>query len=68
MINILKNKQIISITLNFIDFGKYYEYPKELPLPKINEFVLFNGYFGNVTNIKHLTEKNISNIEIICKR
>jgi hypothetical protein len=61
-------KNITFITIDFADIPGLFDYPKYLPLPRIGEIVHLNGKFGQVLQIKHITEGNVTEIKIICSR
>lgn len=59
----MKTKEIF-IT---IDFGgeKLYDYPKNIPIPRKGERVIFNDLSGDVINVKHIISGIVSEIKII---
>ena len=56
------------ITIEFADIPGAFDYPKHLPLPKKEDIVHFNGKFGKVEVVKHMTEGSVTDIRIICCR
>ena len=65
--NILK-KAVTTFTTVVID-GKSYDYPKNLPIPRIGETVsVYGSKFGIVTGILHqIEDKNLRMITISTK-
>lgn len=63
----LKRKTVF-ITIEFADVPGVFDYPKHLPLPRIDEIVHFNSKFGKVLEVKHMTEGVVTDIRIICSR
>lgn len=59
----------IFITVQFIIDGtgttKLIDYPQNIPLPRKDEFIIFNGFSGRVREIRHITEGLVSEIKII---
>lgn len=58
----------IFITIEFDNKPGLFDYPKYLPIPKIGEEVHFNNKFGNVLEIKHMTNGNVTEIKIRCRK
>lgn len=57
MMRLFKKKIITFITVEIN--GKAYDYPKDLPLPRIGELVLIdNSHFGKVNRISHQIDGN----------
>lgn len=61
------NKKIF-ITIEFADIPGIFDYPKYLPIPNKEDEVYFNGKFGKVEIIKHMTEGTVTDIRIKCSR
>lgn len=54
------------ITIEFDNKPGLFDYPKTLPLPKIGEEVHFDYKYGNVLEVKHMTNGNVTEIKIRC--
>lgn len=63
----LKLKRVF-ITIEFADIAGIFDYPKHLPIPSKDDVVHFNGKFGKVEVVKHMTEGNVTDICIKCCR
>lgn len=59
----------IFITVEFIidrtGATKLIDYPENLPIPRKDEFIIFNDFSGRVREIRHITEGFVSEIKII---
>ena len=62
------NRKKVFITIEFADIPGVFDYPKHLPIPQKDEVIHFNGMFGNVDVVKHMTEGTVTDIRIICCR
>lgn len=62
------NRKRVFITIHFADVPGLFDYPKHLPLPRKEDTIHFDGKFGKVSEIKHMTEGTVSEIQIICQR
>ena len=60
------NSKTVFITIQFQDCDKLFDYPKYLPMPRKGEIVIFNSNYGKVSEVKHMTEGNVSEIKIVC--
>ena len=63
----MAKKKIVFITIEFAGIKDLFDYPKHLPLPRLNEVIHFNGKYGTVVEIKHMTEVNVTDIRITCR-
>lgn len=61
-------RKILFITIEFADIPGLFDYPKYLPLPKLGERIIFNGKFGRVSEISHITEDSVTEIKITCSK
>lgn len=59
----LFSKKLEFRTIDFVDHGKAFDYPKHLPIPRIGELVQIDGIFGRVVDVKH----SLVEIRITCK-
>lgn len=62
------NSKKVFITIEFADIPGIFDYPKNLPIPQKDEVVHFNGKFGKVEVVKHMTEGTVTDIRIKCCR
>ena len=60
------NRKKIFITITFANVIGCFDYPKHLPLPRINDDVHFNGKFRKVSEVKHMTYDTMTTISIYC--
>lgn len=61
-------RKTVFITIEFADVPGLFDYPKHLPLPRIGERVIFNGKFGRVSEVSHVTEDTVAEVKITCSR
>jgi len=54
-------------TIEFLKTGKAFDYPKRLPIPRIGEWVQFDGNFGWVVSVKHMISGSVSEVRICCR-
>lgn len=62
------NLKKVFITIEFADIAGVFDYPKHLPIPRKDDVVHFNGKFGKVEVVKHMTEGSVTEIRIECCR
>lgn len=62
------NRKIQFITISFADIPGLFDFPKYLPLPRIDDIIHFEGKFGIVETVTFMIEGNVSEIKIQCKR
>lgn len=62
------NFKKVFITIEFADIPGLFDYPKHLPIPQKDDVVHFDGKFGKVEVIKHMTEGTVTDIRIKCCR
>lgn len=60
----MANRQVF-VTIKFEGSPVLFDYPKELPIPRLKETVIFNAFSGIVSDVKHMTSGNVSEIQII---
>jgi len=60
------NRKKVFITIEFADVPGVFDYPKHLPIPQKDEVIHFNGMFGKVEVVKHMTEGDVTDIRIKC--
>jgi len=68
LINLFKRKPIVFITIEFDYIPGIMDYPKHLPLPTIGSEVIFDGNWGKVNKIKHITHGSITTVRINCAK
>jgi hypothetical protein len=56
----------IFIVIEFEGVGQAFDYPQNVPIPRIGEVVFYNDYTGIVKNIHHSTRDNLTEIRIYC--
>lgn len=61
-----KSKTVVFITIDFAGIAETFDYPKHLPIPGIGDEVIFNGKFGKVELVRHMTEGTVTHISIKC--
>lgn len=59
-------KRKVFIVIEFDNIHGLFDYPKDLPIPHLKEEVHFNGRFGRVKEVKHMTNDSVSEIKIRC--
>jgi hypothetical protein len=62
------NSKKVFITIEFADIQGLCDYPKHLPIPQKEDVVHFDGKFGKVEVVKHMTEGTVTDIRIKCCR
>jgi hypothetical protein len=62
------NFKKVFITILFSDVPGIFDYPKHLPIPKKDDVIHFNGKYGKVEFIRHMTNGNVTDIRIVCGR
>ena len=60
------NSKTVFITIEFWNVNGLFDYPKHLPIPQRNDIVHFNGKYGRVEVVKHMTEGSVTEIKISC--
>jgi hypothetical protein len=63
-LNVNKPDNIIYTTIEEKNKSKLFDYPKYLPIPRLNEFVIFNDISGYVISIRHITDNTVTEIKI----
>lgn len=68
----LKKKERIKFTtVMFVNllgenqFARLFDYPEDIPTPRIGERIQFNSKYGKVIDVVHSTSGNISEIKIV---
>lgn len=64
--NKMFNLNKVFITIEFANVPGVFDYPKYLPIPSKDDIVHFNGKFGKVEVVKHMTEGTVTDIRIKC--
>jgi hypothetical protein len=62
------NLKKVFITIEFADIAGVFDYPKYLPIPRKDDVIHFNGKFGKVEVVKHMTEGSVTEVRIECCR
>lgn len=62
-----KQRRLIFIVIRFDTHSGSFDYPKDLPIPRIGESVGFNDMFGIVEKVHHSTYDTVSQITIEVK-
>lgn len=60
------NRRKIFIVITFDNIPGLFDYPKELPIPKIGEAIRFNEKYGKVKDVRYATSDNVTEIKIVC--
>jgi hypothetical protein len=60
------NSKTVFITIEFSNVNGLFDYHKHLPIPQKNDIVHFNGKYGKVEEVKHMTEGSVTEIKISC--
>ncbi len=59
-------KRKVFVTIEFAHIQGAFDYPKNLPIPGLNEEVHFNNKFGKVLKVVHSTHNSVTDIRITC--
>lgn len=62
----MRNKKTVFITIAFVSVSGLFDYPKHLPIPRVGEIVIFNDKLGMVSQVKHITSGDVTEIKICC--
>ena len=60
-------KKTIFVVIDFDYVTELLDYPKHLPIPQIGHIVNFESKSGKVTEVRHTTSGDVTEIKIICK-
>lgn len=63
---IFNKKPLVFRTLEIDSVPGLLDYPKYLPIPRIDEVIIFEGVAGKVREIRHITSGNVSEVKIVC--
>ena len=55
-------------TLKIEGYETLFDFPQNIPLPRIGEEIIFNGKQGFVNNIKHIITDDVAEIKIIATK
>lgn len=64
---LFKKKKVVFVIIEFPKITEVFDYPKHLPIPKVDEIVYLDGKSGTVFQVKHMTDGDVTQIYICTK-
>ncbi len=63
---LFNKKPTVFITFEIDNVPGLFDYPKHLPIPRVDEVIIIDGMAGKVRELRHVTSGNVSEIKIVC--
>ncbi|WKZ60785.1 MAG: hypothetical protein QY309_04725 [Cyclobacteriaceae bacterium] len=63
---IFTKKPTTFITLEIDSVPGLFDYPKHLPIPRIDEVIIFESHHGKVREVRHMTSGTVHEVKIVC--